>query len=290
MLGVTAIVFVIVFLSGDPVYLMLPSNATTEDADLLRRQLGLDQPIYVQYIRFLTGLLHGDFGTSLRFHSPALPLLLERLPATFQLAGTALLLSLLIAIPAGIVAAVKKDTPLDLGAMLVALFGQSMPSFWLGLMLILFFAVHLGWLPSSGRTGPESVVLPAITLALFFSGRLARITRSSMLEVLHEDYVRTARAKGLREWVVINKHALKNAALPVVTIIGLEFGALLSGAVVTETVFAWPGVASLAVNAVSWRDFPLVQAIVVFMALIFAFVNLAVDLVYVTLDPRIRYG
>ena len=217
MLGVTAIVFLIIFLSGDPVYLMLPPNATTEDAAVLRQQLGLNDPLYVQYVRFLGGLVQGNFGQSLRFHSPALPLLLERLPATLQLAGTALVLSLLVALPAGILAALKKDSPLDLAAMLVALFGQSMPSFWLGLMLILLFAVHLGWLPTSGRTGPESVVLPAVTLALFFAGRIARITRSSMLEVLHEDYVRTARAKGLHEWVVINKHALKNAALPVVT-------------------------------------------------------------------------
>ena len=290
LLGVTAIVFGVVFISGDPVTLMLPPDATEQDAQVLRQQLGLNDPIYVQYGRFLGGLVHGDFGESLRFRSPALPLLLERLPASAELAGTALAISLVVAIPAGILAAAKKDTPLDLGAMVIALFGQSMPSFWLGLMLILFFSVRLGWFPTSGRAGPSSVVLPAVTLALFFAGRLARITRSSMLEVLQEDYVRTARAKGLPDWLVVNKHALKNAALPVVTIIGLEFGSLLSGAVVTETVFAWPGVASLAVNAVAWHDFPLVQAIVVFMALAFAVVNLVVDLIYVVLDPRIRYA
>jgi peptide/nickel transport system permease protein len=189
-----------------------------------------------------------------------------------------------------VLAAVKKDSIWDLSAMVGALLGQSMPNFWLGLMLILFFAVQLGWLPTSGRTEALSVVLPALTLASNYTGRVARIVRSSMLDVLHEDYVRTARAKGIREWLVINKHAFKNAALPVVTIIGLESGALLSGAVITETVFAWPGVASLAVQAVSWRDFPLVQAVVVFMAAVFVLVNLAVDLLYVQLDPRIRYA
>lgn len=290
LLCVTAVVFGMVFLSGDPAALMLPADATTQDIATLRQQLGLNEPIWLQYLRFLGGLLHGNFGTSLRFHSPALPLLLERLPATAELAGAALVLSLVIAIPAGIVAAVMKDTPFDLGAMVVALVGQSVPSFWLGLMLILLFAQQLGWLPTSGRAGPESLILPAVTLALGQAGRAARLMRSSMLEVLNEDYVRTARAKGLREWLVINKHALKNASLPVVTIIGLEFGSLLSNAVITETVFSWPGVASLAVQAVQYKDFPLVQAIVVFMAIVFIVVNLVVDLIYVVLDPRIRYA
>src|SRR5919199_861109 len=249
-LGITAIVFLMVRLSGDPVRLMVPADATQADIDLL----------------------------------------LERLPATVELAAAALLLSLAIAIPAGILAALYKDTSLDFLAMLAALIGQSIPGFWLGLMLILLFAVELGWLPTSGRAGPETLILPAITLAMFYTGRMARLVRSSMLDVLHEDYVRTARAKGLPEWLIIARHALKNASLPVVTIIGLEFGALLSGAVITETVFSWPGVGLLAVNAVLARDFPLVQAIVVFMAIVFVLVNLLIDVLYLKLDPRIRYA
>ncbi len=288
--GITVIVFLMVHLSGDPVRLMVPADATQADIDLLRAQLGYNDPLYVQYVRFAGGLVHGDFGTSLRFQAPALPLLLERLPATAQLAAAALALSLAIAIPAGVLAAVYKDTPLDLLAMLAALIGQSIPGFWLGLMLILFFAVQLGWLPTSGRDGLDTLILPAVTLAMFYTGRMARLVRSSMLDVLYEDYVRTARAKGLPEWLVIARHALKNASLPVVTIIGLEFGALLSGAVITETVFSWPGVGLLAVNAVLARDFPLVQAIVVFMAIVFVLVNLLVDLLYLKLDPRIRYA
>jgi peptide/nickel transport system permease protein len=289
-LGITAIVFLMVRLSGDPVRLMVPADATQADMDLLREQLGFNDPLYVQYGRFVGGLVHGDFGSSLRFRAPALPLLLERLPATAELAVAALLLSLAIAIPAGILAALYKDTPLDFLAMLAALVGQSIPGFWLGLMLILLFAVELGWLPTSGREGLDSLILPAITLALFYTGRLARLVRSSMLDVLYEDYVRTARAKGLPEWLIIGRHALKNASLPVVTIIGLEFGALLSGAVITETVFSWPGVGLLAVNAVLARDFPLVQAIVVFMAIVFVLVNLLIDMLYLKLDPRIRYA
>ncbi len=289
-LGITAIVFLMVRLTGDPVRLMVPADATQADMDLLREQLGFNDPLYVQYGRFVGGLVHGDFGSSLRFRAPALPLLLERLPATAELAVAALLLSLAIAIPAGILAALYKDTPLDFLAMLAALIGQSIPGFWLGLMLILLFAVELGWLPTSGREGLDSLILPAITLALFYTGRLARLVRSSMLDVLYEDYVRTARAKGLPEWLIIARHALKNASLPVVTIIGLEFGALLSGAVITETVFSWPGVGLLAVNAVLARDFPLVQAIVVFMAIVFVLVNLLIDVLYLKLDPRIRYA
>jgi ABC-type dipeptide/oligopeptide/nickel transport system permease component len=288
--GITVVVFLMVHLSGDPVRLLVPADASQEDIDRLREQMGYNDPLYVQYGRFVGGLLRGDFGTSLRFQTPALPLLLERLPATMQLAVAALLISLAIAIPAGILAALYKDSALDFLAMLVALVGQSIPGFWLGLMLILLFAVQLGWLPTSGRGGLETLILPSFTLAMFYTGRLARLVRSSMLDVLHEDYIRTAHAKGLPRWLVIARHALKNASLPVVTIIGLEFGALLSGAVITETVFSWPGVGLLAVNAVLARDFPLVQAIVVFMAIVFVVVNLLIDVLYTKLDPRIRYS
>jgi peptide/nickel transport system permease protein len=288
--GVTAVVFLMVQLSGDPVRLIVPADATQDDIDRLRDLLGYNDPLPVQYGRFVSGLVRGDLGSSLRFQSPALPLLLERLPATLQLAGAALVISLCIAIPAGILAAIHKDSFLDFLAMLVALLGQSIPGFWLGLMLILLFAVELGWLPTSGRGGLETLILPSFTLAMFYVGRLARVVRSSMLDVLCEDYIRTARAKGLPNWLVVARHALKNASLPVVTIIGLEFGALLSGAVITETVFSWPGVGLLAVNAVLARDFPLVQAIVVFMSIVFVVVNLMVDLLYTQLDPRIRYA
>jgi peptide/nickel transport system permease protein len=290
LLGVTAIVYVMVFLSGDPVALVAPADASREEIELLREQLGFNDPIYVQYGRFMWRLAQGDFGRSLRLNAPALPLLLERIPATLELALTALVLSLAIAIPAGVIAAVKKDSPIDLAAMVTALLGQSIPGFWLGLMLILLFSVHLGWLPTSGRGGPQYLLMPAFTLAMFFTGRQARLVRSSMLDVLNEDYVRTGRAKGLPEWIVINKHALKNASLPVVTVIGLEFGSLLSGAVITETVFAWPGIGLLAVNAVLGRDFSLVQAIVVFMAIVFVLVNVVMDFIYTLLDPRIRYA
>jgi ABC-type dipeptide/oligopeptide/nickel transport system permease component len=244
----------------------------------------------VQFLHFAGNLLHGDFGRSWRFQQPALPIVLERLPATIELAVASLVLALLAGIPLGIYSSLHRDRIGDSAGMVLALLGQSIPSFWLGIMLILLFAVELGLLPTSGRAGLATLILPAVSLALALVGRIARLMRSSMLEVLHEDYIRTARAKGLTEWSVIGMHALKNALLPVLTVAGLEFGHLLGGTVIIETVFAWPGIGLLAVQSVAGRDYPVVQAVILISAVIFILINLAVDLLYLWLDPRIAYG
>jgi ABC-type dipeptide/oligopeptide/nickel transport system permease component len=285
--AVVVLVFAMMFLSGDPAALLLPPDASREEIEAFRHEMGFDQPFWMQFAKFSGNLLIGDFGRSWRFQEPALSVVLERLPATFELAVAALVLSLLIALPVGIVSAVRKDSKVDTVSMVLALLGQSVPGFWLGLMLILIFAVDLGWLPTSGRNGPQYLILPAVSLALALAGRNARLVRSCMLEVLNADYIRTARAKGLSEWRVIGKHALKNAMLPIVTIVGLELGSLLGGAVVTETVFSWPGIGLLAVQAIAGRDYPVVQAVIIVSALGFVLINLAVDLLYAKLDPRV---
>jgi ABC-type dipeptide/oligopeptide/nickel transport system permease component len=287
--AVVFIVFIMMFLSGDPALLLLPPDASREDIVEFRRQMGFDRPLWEQFFSFAGNLLQGDFGRSWRFQAPALPLVLERLPATIELAVAALVCSLLIAVPLGVVSAVRRNTIFDGVAMVFALIGQSTPAFWLGIMLILVFAVQFGMFPTSGREGLDSLVLPAVTLGLTLAGRNARLVRSSMLEVLNEDYVRTARAKGLSEGRVIGKHALKNALLPVLTVVGLELGHLLGGAVVVETVFAWPGIGLLAVQSVLGRDYPVVQAIIIISALVFVLTNLLIDLLYTWLDPRISY-
>jgi ABC-type dipeptide/oligopeptide/nickel transport system permease component len=284
---VVVLVFAMMFLSGDPAALLLPPDASREEIDAFRHEMGFDQPFWMQFVKFSGSLLVGDFGRSWRFQEPALSVVLERLPATFELAIAALGLSLLIAVPVGVLSAVRKDSKVDTVSMVLARLGQSVPGFWLGLMLILIFAVDLGWLPTSGRNGPEYLVLPAVSLALALAGRNARLVRSCMLEVLNEDYIRTARAKGLSEWRVVGKHALKNAMLPIVTIVGLELGSLLGGAVVTETIFSWPGIGLLAVQAIAGRDYPVVQAVIIISALCFVLINLAVDLLYTRLDPRV---
>ena len=285
--AVVLIVFLLMFLSGDPALLLLPPDASREDINLFRTQMGFDRPLWVQFLDFAGGLLQGDFGRSWRFQAPALPLVLEKLPATFELAFAALACSLLIAVPVGVFSAVRRNTRFDSVAMVFALLGQSTPTFWLGIMFILIFSVTLGWLPTSGRQGIEHLILPAATLGLALAGRNARLIRSSMLEVLNDEYIRTARAKGLPPWRVINIHALKNAMLPVVTVVGLELGHLLGGAVIVETVFAWPGIGLLAVQAVAGRDYPVVQAVIIISALIFVLANLLIDLLYMWLDPRI---
>jgi ABC-type dipeptide/oligopeptide/nickel transport system permease component len=287
-LGVSIVVFVMLHLTGDPALLLLPPDATAEEIARFRAAMGFDDPLLVQYGRFLAGALAGDFGESLRHGQPAMGLVLERLPATAELAGAAMAVALAIAIPAGIVSAVRRNRPVDYLATVVALFGQSMPTFWLGIMLILTFAVHLQVLPSSGRGDVAHLVLPAVTLGLFTTARMMRLTRSGMLEVLGQDYIRTARAKGMGEGPVVWKHALRNAAVPLLTIAGLELGALLGGAVVTETVFAWPGVGRLSLQAIYNRDYPVVQAAVFVLATTFVAVNLLVDVAYAYLDPRIR--
>jgi ABC-type dipeptide/oligopeptide/nickel transport system permease component len=288
LLGVSFVVFLILHLTGDPAAVLLPPEASAEDIRRFREAMGFDDPFLVQYGRFLRGALQGDFGRSIRHGEPAFTLVLERLPATFELAGAALLIALCLAIPAGIVSAVRRNTPVDYLATVVALFGQSMPTFWLGIMLILIFSVNLNLLPSSGRGTLEHLILPALTLGLFTTARITRLTRSGMLDVLGQDYIRTARAKGVADRPVVWKHALKNAAIPIVTIVGIELGTLLGGSVITETIFAWPGVGRLSVQAIYNRDYPVVQAAVFLLASTFVLVNLVVDVIYTYLDPRIR--
>jgi peptide/nickel transport system permease protein len=288
LLGISFVVFGILFLTGDPALVLLPPDATVEDVAKFRQTMGFNDPFLVQYGRFLGGAVRGDFGQSIRHGESAFHLVLERMPATFELAGAALLLALCLAIPAGIVSAVRRNSVVDYVATVVALFGQSLPTFWLGIMLILFFSVQFQLLPSSGRGTVEHLVLPAVTLGLFTTARITRLTRSGMLEVLNQDYIRTARAKGVSDPPVVWKHALKNAAIPIVTIVGIELGTLLGGSVITETIFAWPGVGRLSVQAIANRDYPVVQAAVFLLASTFVLVNLVVDVVYTYLDPRIR--
>jgi peptide/nickel transport system permease protein len=288
LLGVSFVVFGILFLTGDPALVLLPPDASIEDIATFRRVNGFDKPFLVQYGRFLYGAFRGDFGESIRHGEPAFDLVMERMPATFELAGAALLIALCLAIPAGIISAVRRNTIIDYISTVVALLGQSMPTFWLGIMLILLFSVQLNLLPSSGRGGWANMLLPAVTLGLFTTARITRLTRSGMLEVLSQDYIRTARAKGVANPPVVWKHALKNAAIPIVTIVGIELGTLLGGSVITETIFAWPGVGRLSVQAIYNRDYPVVQAAVFALAATFVLVNLFVDLLYTLLDPRIR--
>ncbi len=288
-IGVCTLVFLLIHLvPGDPVELMLGESASPADRTALRAALGLDQPLAVQFGRFAWGLAHLDLGQSLHFHRPVTGLLAERLPATGELALAALLLAILIALPLGLIAARYHGGPADTGAMLFSLLGLSVPNFWLGPMLILVFALWLGWVPVSGRDAPGSLILPALTLGTSLAAVLARMVRSSLLEVLGEDLVRTARAKGLSTGATLIRHALPNAALPVVTLLGLQLGALLGGAVITETVFAWPGLGGLLVEAIQGRDYPLVQGCVLLISLGYVGINLLTDLAYAWLDPRIR--
>lgn len=289
-LGVLTFVFFILHLiPGDPVEVMLGETATAADRAQLRQQLGLDRPLLQQYLAFLTRAARGDLGQSLHSHEQVSTLLLRALPATLELASGALLISLFLAIPLGVLAATHPSSPLDQGSMLAALVGVSIPNFWLGPMLILLFSVELGWLPVSGRGGLRHLILPALTLGMALSALLSRMTRSSLLETIRADYVTTARAKGLREGVVILRHALGNALIPIITVVGLQFGTLLSGSLITETIFAWPGIGQLTIQAIHTRDYPLVQGTVMVIALIYVTVNLLTDLLYAAVDPRIRY-
>jgi peptide/nickel transport system permease protein len=287
--GVSTIVFCVLRLSGDPAVLLLPQEASVEDVLRLRQDLGLDDPFLVQYLRFLGSSMLGDFGESLRHKEPAMALVVSHLWATIELSLAAFGIALLVAVPIGILAAVKPNSLYDHAVLTIALLGQSAPTFWIGIMLILTFGLGLRWFPIGGRGSWSHLVLPAITLGAFAMASIARLTRSAMLEVIRLDYINTARAKGLRESRVIWKHALKNAAIPVVTIMGLQFGALLGGAVVTETVFSWPGIGRLAIQGIYNRDYPVVQATVFIAAVFFVGINCVVDLLYTILDPRIRY-
>ena len=276
-------------ITGDPTILLLPSESTEQDRNFFRNQLGLDRPLHEQYMTFVGRVLEGDMGNSFRYRQPALDIVLQRLPATLELAAVSMLFAIIIALPIGILAAVRRDSWIDTLARWFATLGQATPSFWLGLILILFFAVHLGWLPTSGRGGIQNIILPAITLGWFSAAAIARLTRSSMLEALQSDFVRFERLSGLPDRVIVLKHALRNAAIPIVTYMALQFGVLLSGAVVTETVFAWPGIGMIVVDAINGRDYPVVQAAVMVTAMFILILNLAVDLIYSWLDPRIRY-
>jgi peptide/nickel transport system permease protein len=287
--GVSLITFLLMHLSGDPVAMILP-EATEADREVLREAMGFNRPLLVQYSSFLGRAVQGDLGQSFFHRSPALPLVLERMPTTLLLTFCALTLAVALAIPAGILTAVKRYSWIDHLATVTVLLGQSMPVFWTGIMLMLLFAVNWRLLPASGWETWQAIVLPTITLGTFQAPLFLRMSRSAMLEVLSLDYVQTARAKGLPEWWVIVKHALKNAALPIVTVIGLQFGALVAGAVVTETVFAVPGTGRLIVRAIGQLDFPVVQAGVMTLALIIVVVNFAIDLLYVYLNPQVRIG
>lgn len=287
--GITLIVFTLIRSSGDPARLMLPEDASQEQIAALREHLGLDRPILEQYLIFVSNMLRGDFGESVRYRGQdVLSIVLERLPATLELTLAAVFVAVLISLPAGIIAANYRGRWPDYGATGFAILGEAMPNFWLGIMLILLFSVNLGWLPVSGRGGLDNLFLPAITLGTALAALLTRLMRSSLLEVLNQDYVRTARAKGLRDRMVILKHAVRNALLSYVTVLGLRFATLMAGAIVTEQVFAWPGIGLLAVNAIGSRDMAIVQAVVIIASLTVMTVNLVVDMLYAFIDPRIQ--
>ena len=288
--GVVTVVFLIVhMIPGDPVEIMLGEEAQAVDKEALRHELGLDEPLHIQYVSYLGRLARGDLGYSIHSKRPVLESITKRLPATAELALAALVVALALAIPLGILAAYRKDSALDHGSMIFALLGISMPNFWLGPLLIILFSLKLGWLPVSGRGSLLHLVLPAITLGTAMAAILTRMTRASMLDVIHSDYVKTARAKGLREAKVVLKHAFRNALIPIVTIVGLQIGGLLAGSIITETIFAWPGIGRLTIQAINARDYPLVQGCVLVIALGYVLVNLATDLLYGFIDPRIRY-
>jgi ABC-type dipeptide/oligopeptide/nickel transport system permease component len=287
---VSTVVFVVMRLSGDPVPLLLPPDAPTSEILRVRRELGLDRPLPAQYAIFLGNLAHGDFGRSIHFREPALDVVRGYLAATLELGLTAFFLAALVAVPIGLFSAMRRNTLVDHAAMGLALIGQSAPTFFLGILFILLLSLKADLFPTSGRGDWRNLVLPALTLGAFAMASIARLTRSAVLEVLHADYIRTARAKGVAETWVVAKHTLKNAAIPIVTITGLQFGTLLGGAVVTETVFAWPGIGRLAIQSIYDRDYPVVQCTVFLAALMFIVINLCVDLIYGVLDPRIRAG
>jgi len=287
--GVAVTVFIILHLTGDPALVMLPPEASREDIATFRHEYGFDKPVLVQFASFAVRAVHGDFGNSIRHGDPAMSEALGRLPATIELSLCALALACAVAIPAGVIAASRRESPLDYVVRGISLVGQAAPVYWLGIMLILIFGVQLGWLPVAGRGGISHLILPTITLGAFTTAKLMRITRSGMLDVSRLDYVRTALAKGLTPVAVTLRHTLRNALMPIVTVIGLELGNLLSGAVITETIFSWPGIGRLAVQAIYDRDYPVVEAIVVITAAIFVGLNLLVDLMYAALDPRVTY-
>jgi ABC-type dipeptide/oligopeptide/nickel transport system permease component len=288
-IGVTFISFSILRLTpGDPAQVLLGENATEDDIRAIRQKFGLDKPFFVQYAIYIANVFQGNLGTSIRTQRTVLTEVMSRYPATLELAGTAVIIASLIGLIAGIIAASNQNSIFDYGSMVVSLFGISMPIFWLGLMLMLIFSVILGWLPAVGRGTLAHLILPAVSLGANSAAIIARMTRSSMLEVIRQDYIQTARAKGLAERVVLYKHAVRNALIPVITVVGIQFGYLLSGAVLTETVFAWPGVGRLMIQSIYMRDYPVVQGAILLVAINFTLVNLFVDVLYGYINPKIR--
>ncbi|RJQ50642.1 MAG: ABC transporter permease [Desulfobacteraceae bacterium] len=290
LLGISLFIFFLLYLSGDPVVLMMPSDATKVELEEARERLGFNEPFHIQYLHFLGRAIKLDFGVSLRRQVPSIDLIREYFPNTLILSAVAFVISICIAVPAGILAAIKRGSIFDFLISIVVLIGQSAPAYWTGLIFILVFAVNLGWFPTGGFGFTKNMVLPAMTIAIFSTSRLARMSRSSMLDVLAQDYIRTARSQGIREWLVNLKFALKSAAIPIITLAGVEFCIMLEGAIVTETIFSWPGIGRLIVHAVYDRDYPVVQACVLFITVLILFMNLGVDIIYTYLDPRIKYG
>ncbi len=289
LLGISIIIFMLSHLSGDPALLMSPPEATPEDIDQLRITLGLNKPLHVQYWVFISNALQGDLGESIRWGKPCLEVWLSRFPNTLLLGGAAMLFTIIVGLPTGIISAVKLGSWFDNFGKAFALMGQSLPVFWVGLMLILFFSVILGWLPTSRMGSWQHLLMPAFTLGWYFTASLARLSRSAMLDVLDTEYIKMARIKGVPEYLVIAKHALRNALVPIVTLAALNLVTLLNGTVITETVFNWPGIGRLIVDSIFARDYPLVQTCVLIASALFIFTNLFVDILYAYIDPRIRY-
>lgn len=288
--GVLLLVFTMVRVTGDPAALMMSRQASPEDLEEFRERMGFNDPLLVQFGHFMSGAVVGDFGDSLHFKTPAMPMVLERLPATLQLALTALILAVVVGLPLGLVGGFNPGSFIDNIARFLALLGQSVPNFWLALMMILYFAVQLRWFPSFGRDEWKSVIMPAFVLGLPVMGQIVRMTRSSVLEIRGEDFIRTAHSKGLDNRTIYSKHVFRNVAIPLVSVIGIQFGYLLGGSIYIEAIFAWPGMGQLLEQSIGWRDFPLVQAIAVFTAVVVLGLNLLTDMTYAVIDPRIRYG
>ncbi|WP_289135936.1 nickel ABC transporter permease [uncultured Brevibacillus sp.] len=290
-LAITLVIFVLVRLTGDPVSIMFQAGEPTKEAIAeLRKNLGLDEPVYVQFLLYLKDMFTGNLGTSFRTGESVIGMMQEKMGATLLLAFGGMFVALLIAIPVGIISAVRRGSVADFFGRIFSLLGISFPNFWLGIMLIIIFAVKLRWFPASGYQGLEYLVLPSVALGLILSGILARLVRSSMLEVLNQQYINTARSKGIKEWIVVIKHGLRNALIPTVTFIGLQFGTLLGGTVIIEQVFSWPGIGRMLIDAISQRDFPVIQGSVIILSFLMIFVNLLVDISYGFIDPRIRQG
>ena len=288
--GVLLLVFFMVRVTGDPASLMISREASPEAVEAFREKMGFNDPILTQFGRFLSGAVVGDFGNSLHFKSPAMQMVMERVPATVQLAGTALLMAAVVGIPLGLIGGFNPSSAMDNLGRGLALLGQSIPNFWLALILILIFAVRLEWFPSFGRDEWKSVVMPAFVLSLPTMGQIVRLTRSTVLEIRGEDFIRTAHSKGLEPRTIYVKHVLRNVAIPLVSVIGVQFGYMLGGSIIIETIFSWPGMGQLVEQSVGWRDFPLVQAVAFFVSLVVLLLNLLTDVAYAIIDPRIRYG